>query len=32
VTNFEGVVIRPLMAIGNLLIRATLKREDEQRC
>jgi hypothetical protein len=31
VTNFEGVVIKPLMAIGNLLIRATLKRENEQR-
>jgi hypothetical protein len=25
------VVIRPLMAIGNLLIRATLKRENEQQ-
>jgi hypothetical protein len=31
VTNFEGVVIEPLMAIGNWLIRATLKRENEQK-
>ena len=31
VTNFKGVVIEPLMAIGNWLIRATLKRENEQK-
>jgi hypothetical protein len=31
VRNFEGVVIRPLMAIGNWLIRATLKRGNEQQ-
>ena len=30
VTNFKSVVIRPSMAIGSLLIRATLKRENEQ--
>jgi hypothetical protein len=30
VTNFKGVVIKPLMARGNLLVRATLKRENEQ--
>ena len=31
VANFESVVIKPLMAIMNLLIRATLKRENEQK-
>jgi hypothetical protein len=31
VANFESVVIKQLMAIMNLLIRATLKRENEQK-
>lgn len=30
VTNFEGVVMKPLMAIENLLIRATLKRKTNR--
>jgi hypothetical protein len=30
VTNFESVAIKPLMAIGNVPIRATLKREIAQ--
>ena len=31
VTNFKGVVMKPLMGIRNLLIRATLIRENEQK-